>query len=206
MPISVTPDNSHSIPDSFEDEAGASFGDKARVSASTAALMSELGMPFEMTEEDEKKAQALFRGVDSSKKQHSNPPDLYEAPVAVRLTALLSEYDKLIISHASQARTYIMNRLLDLSACGDAKYELRALELLGKMSDVGAFTEKSELIVTHRSSEDLKAAIESKLKNLLLVAKGGATDVKVNDVHEELGLIDVTATEIKEEHRADNPG
>ena len=196
MPLTVEPDSNVPIPDSLEDQVASSFAENARVAASTATLMSELGLPFEMTEEDEKKAQALFRSVDTNKKNQNNPPDLYNGAVAIRLQALLSEYDKNIVADATQARTYIMNRLLDLSACGDTKHELRALELLGKMSDIGAFTEKSEITITHKTSDDLRKAIEDKLKRLLLVNTANAEDAKVNKVEEELGLIEVQAKEV----------
>lgn len=195
MPLSITPDSDHLLPDSFEDQVASSFAENARVAASTAALMSELGLPFEMTEEDEKKAQQLFRAVDSTKKSQNNPSELYNGSVAMRLQALLTEYDKAIVADAAQARTYIMNKLLDISDCGDTKHELRALELLGKMSDIGAFTEKSEITVTHKTSDDLKKAIEDKLKRLLLVNTSNVEDAKPK-AEEELGLIEVEAKEI----------
>lgn len=208
MPLSITPDSDHPLPDSFEDQVASSFAENARVAASTATLMSELGLPFEMTEDDEKKAQALFRSVDTTKKNKKdkthNPADLYDAPVAIRLQALLSEYDKAIVADASQARTYITNRLLDISACGDPKHELRALELLGKMSDIGAFTEKSEITITHKTSDDLRKAIEDKLKRLLLTNTSDVQDIKPK-AEEELGLIEVEATEKVENADADQP-
>lgn len=205
MSLTVVPDSNVPLPDSYQDQVASSFAENARVAASTATLMSELGLAFEMTEEDEKKAQALFRAVDSTKKSQNNPKDMYQAPVAVRLSALLSEYDKAIISDAAQARTYIMNRLLDLSACGDTKHELRAIELLGKMSDIGAFTEKSEITVTHKNSEDLKKAIEDKLKKMLLVRSSDAQDVKPK-AEEELGLIEAQVREVVEDDdSADQP-
>jgi hypothetical protein len=202
MNLSITPDSNHPLPDSFEDQVASSFAENARVAASTATLMSELGLPFEMMEDDEKRAQALFRTVDSTKKSQNNPPDLYNGAVAVRLQALLSEYDKAIVADAAQARTYILNKLLDISACGDTKHELRALELLGKMSDIGAFTEKSEITVTHKTSDDLRKAIEDKLKRLLLTKTSDVEDVKPS-AEEELGLIEIQAKEIDETENAD---
>jgi hypothetical protein len=206
MPLSITPDSDHPLPETFEDQVASSYAENARVAASTATLLSELGMPFEMTEEDEKKAQSLFRSVDTTKKVQNNPQQLYDAPVAIRLQALLSEYDKAIVADAAQARTYITNRLLDISACGDTKHELRALELLGKMSDIGAFTEKSEITITHKTSDDLRKAIEDKLKRLLLMNTANAEEVRPR-AEEELGLLDieVEAKEIGDSEDADQP-
>jgi hypothetical protein len=204
MLLSITPDSAHPLPDSYDDQVASSFGENARVAASTAALLSELGMPFEMTEDDEKKAQALFRSVDTTKKTQNNPPDLYNGAVALRLSALLSEYDKAIVADAAQARTYITNKLLDISACGDTKHELRALELLGKMSDIGAFTEKSEITITHKTSGDLRKAIEDKLKRLLLANTQDVEEAKPS-TEEELGLIEVEAREVDGSDGADKP-
>lgn len=204
MTLSITPDSAHPLPDSYDDQVASSFSENARVAASTAALLSELGMPFEMTEEDEKKAQALFRSVDTTKKTQNNPAQLYESPVAVRLSALLSEYDKAIVADAAQARTYILNKLLDISDCGDTKHELRALELIGKMSDIGAFTEKSEITITHKTSSDLRKAIEDKLKRLLLSNTQDVEDTRPS-AEEELGLIEVEAHEVDGGGGADKP-
>ena len=142
-----------------------------------------------MTEEDEEAARKLFAEVDKKRKPNQpasavNPPSLYQGNVALKLGALLNEYDKRVVLDATQARTYIMNRLLEISACGEAKTELRALELFGKMSDVGAFTEKSEVTITHRTSGDIKEVLKEKITRLL------ATDVEdvTPKLAEELGI------------------
>lgn len=193
MTISISPTNEHPLPQDFKDEIGASLQENARVAASTAALMNELGMPFEMTDEDERAARELFKQVDVKKgrkvpPESYNPPSLYTGAVAIKLSALLNEYDKRVVLDATQARTYIMNRLLEISSCGDTKNELRALELMGKMSDVGAFSEKSEITITHRTSDDLKNAIQQKIQRLL---SGSTIDVTpTRSIEEELGLLD----------------
>ena len=170
--LNIVPDTEHPIPKNYDEEAADSLQANARVAANTATLMFELGMPFEMTEEDEKAAEKLFSQFDAKKKKGQdpnavNPPELYQGNVALKLGALLNEYDKRVILDATQARTYIMNRLLELSSCGEVRSELRALELMGKMSDIGAFTEKSEVTITHRSSGDLKLVLQEKLQKLL---------------------------------------
>jgi len=66
-----------------------------------------------------------------------------------------------------QLRTYITNRLVEISGCGNTKDELRALELLGKISDVGLFVEKSEINITTTSPAQIEHAIKEKLNRLL---------------------------------------
>jgi len=191
MTISITPDFEHPVPKSFKDNNADTLRENARVAARTAAMLVELGMPFEMTKEDEEAAQKLFQEFDKNKgaeKEGHNPPALYDGSVSIKLAALLNEYDKQVVTDAVQVRTFITNRLLELSSCGDAKNELRALELLGKMSDIGAFTEKTEITITHRTSEDLRKAIEDKIHRLL---GGDVIDVKPVSVVEELGLVEM---------------
>jgi hypothetical protein len=42
---------------------------------------------------------------------------------------------------------------------------LKALELLGKASDL--FTERSEITITHKTSDELKAAIKARIQLLM---------------------------------------
>jgi len=203
MTTPITPTMTNAVPDNLSDELAPSFQENARVAASTAALMAELGMPFEMTEEDEKLAHDLFKQVDVKKKHNTphdsfNPPNLYQGNVALKLSALLNEYDHRVILDSTQARTYITNRLLEISSCGDAKQELRAIELLGKLSDVGAFAEKSEITITHRTSDDLKNVIADKIQKLLLQQQNKTIDITPDDsLERELGLIeDVEVTDV----------
>lgn len=198
MTLNIVPTQDHPLPSNLSEQIGASLQENARVAATTAALMNELGMPFEMTEEDEDAARKLFAQVDTKKKsdkQAVNPPALYQGGVALKLSALLSEYDHRIVLDAAQARTYITNRLVEISSCGDTKSELRALELLGKMSDIGAFTDKSEITITHRSANDLKQVIHEKISRLL---QGNVVDVPVKNISDELGLDDDESAGITE--------
>ena len=188
--LNVTPTDDYPLPSNTAEQVAPTLQENARIAANTASIMSELGMPFEMTEADEEEARKLFAEVDKKKgggkkTQSVNPPALYQGNVALKLSALLTEYDHKVVLDATQARTYIMNRLLEISSCGDTKQELRALELMGKMSDIGAFTEKSEVTVTHRTSGDLKQILQEKITRLL---NSAVVDVEARDVKKELGL------------------
>ena len=183
--IQITPDLSHPVPSTFADEVSPSLKKNVRAMADTAAVVLELGyMPFEMTQEDEEAARKLFQEFDTKKTEDANPPELYQGNVAIKLSALLSMYDKQIVNDAVQLRTYITNRLLEVSNCGCTKYELRALELLGKMSDVGVFTEKSEISIVHKSADDLRVAIADKISKLL---GSDIVEVEAVSVYDELG-------------------
>jgi hypothetical protein len=63
-------------------------------------------------------------------------------------------------------RHTVTNKLILETENPDAKIRIRALELLGKISDVGLFSEKSEVTITHQSTDDLKAKLRKKLEKL----------------------------------------
>ena len=56
---------------------------------------------------------------------------------------------------------------MEIANCGDPRYELKALELLGKHSDIGIFTERSEITVNYKDADDLEKAIKDRVKRLL---------------------------------------
>ena len=80
---------------------------------------------------------------------------------------LIKKFDFQAFADIQQARTFITNKLIQISDCGDPKVELRALELLGKHSDIGLFTERSEITVHHKNSSDLENSIRERIKILL---------------------------------------
>jgi hypothetical protein len=72
------------------------------------------------------------------------------------------------------------------------------LELLGKISDVGLFAEKTEVTVTHQSTDDLRNKLRGKLEKLVEpVVSADIEDADYEDIvlngevlnlDEELGL------------------
>ena len=130
----------------------------------------------------------------------SLPSNIFNSPTAIKIAAILSEYDKNIIRDAAQIRTYVTNKLIELSHSGNPKDELRALELLGKVSDVGLFVEKSEIQIKHTSSDSLEHIIKDKINRIL-----GRDNVEIEDaVYEEEIEEDEEEIEEDEEEVIDN--
>jgi len=200
--VPVEPDKDHPLPDTFRDETGETFHENVNIAANPAVLLSGLGMPFEMTDEDAAKAQELFQNVATHKNTAKPPVELKKSGVVLALSEYVKEYGNAVVANSLETRNIIHTRLLQISQCGDPRHELKALELLGKMSDVGAFTEKSELVITHKTADDLKEAIKEKISRLL---HSDVIDVEsVSDgLEEELNLSEIPeeeeAQEVKEE-------
>lgn len=91
-----------------------------------------------------------------------------KTPAAVQHTvAMLSAYDWDFVEQAKQIRGYVVAKITDETTHPDARIRLRALELLGKVTEVAAFTERSEVVHKSASSEELDNRLRERLKKLL---------------------------------------
>jgi len=104
----------------------------------------------------------------------------------------LSEFSHSIVESSVQIRHLVTNKLIEETENPDPRVRIRALELLGKISDVGLFSEKTEVTVTHQSTDDLKLKLRSKLAKLVNPDENEDEVViiegEVIDVDEELGI------------------
>jgi PHP family Zn ribbon phosphoesterase len=100
---------------------------------------------------------------------------------------MLQEYNSQIVADAAELRQVTINKLLDLTMCGDPRIEIKATELLGKVSDVGLFTEKTEITVTYNSVSDIDNAIKDKIRKMMRLHAQEVTTIDL-DVEKELGL------------------
>jgi hypothetical protein len=66
-----------------------------------------------------------------------------------------------------QIRLLVTNKLILDSESPDDRTRLRALEMLGKITDVGLFTEKSEITYKTKSDEELDEELEKRIQSIL---------------------------------------
>lgn len=135
-----------------------------RVAAALAALADTDSLPFpdEIDDNDRELAREIFSG-----NRHASDTDLSSPAVVTHIAALLSEYDKVVVQSAAQMRTYITNRLILESNNPDPRVRLKSLEMLGKISDVGLFTDKSEVTLRHRPTEELEQLLRERLTKVI---------------------------------------
>lgn len=85
-----------------------------------------------------------------------------------RVVGMLSSYDWQFVEESQRIRGFIVTKLLEeAEEHPDAKVRLRALELLGKVTDVGLFSERIEVKKTDISDADLDAQIKAKLEKFV---------------------------------------
>jgi len=89
-------------------------------------------------------------------------------PASLRaLDRSLKEFGQNVVESSTQLRHYVTNKLIEESDNPDPRIRVRALELLGKISDVGLFADKTEVTITHQTTSDLKEALRAKLERLV---------------------------------------
>lgn len=172
---------------------------KERIEAAcnTALQLSEHGLEIKPNGDDELITSAIVAAYaedpEKVSKTATNKRVAKMTPASLIMTNnILQEFGSQVAESAVQIRHLVTNKLLLESEHPDAKIRIRALELLGKISDVGLFAEKSEVTVTHQSTDDLRAKLRSKLEKLVnppveaedaIILDGEEIDVDV-----ELGL------------------
>jgi hypothetical protein len=113
-------------------------------------------------------------------------------PATLLLTdRILKDFGHSVVKSATQVRHLVTNKLIEETENPDPRIRIRALELLGKISDVGLFAEKSEVTITHQTSDDLKEKLREKLARLVNpeeVEDAVMLDGDYIDVDKELGL------------------
>ena len=122
-----------------------------------------------------------------------------ETPQAVRhLTSMLTAYDWEFIQQAKELRGYAVAKILEECEHPTASIRLKALALLGKVTEVGLFTEKIEVKKTDMTEDEVDRKLKEKLAKFMDV-----TDVQPI---EDIDVIDVVATPTPPEEDTETPG
>ena len=171
MAITIIPIANIPLPDDFESEEPTTFDEKVKVAAKTAQVLSEAGAVIPVSTAEKKEAEEIFKNytnpdvtppLNAATKQSLNVPATVQ-----HLYAMLSDYDHQVVEEAVQLRRFVTNKLIEDAGLSDPRHRLKALELLGKISDVGLFSEKTEITVKNLSQEDLESQIKAKMYKIL---------------------------------------
>tara|TARA_R110000824_G_scaffold390222_1_gene586604 strand:- start:6219 stop:6800 length:582 start_codon:yes stop_codon:yes gene_type:complete len=155
----------------------------------------KLGLELDPSKEDKdvaaKLSMAYAEDPEKTSKKVSSKKAATLTPASLLMTnSILQEFGRSVADNAVQIRHMVTNKLILETDNPDPRVRIRALELLGKISDVGLFAEKSEVTITHQSTEDLKNRLRSKLAKLVNPEVDDAIiiDGEAMDVNSELGI------------------
>ena len=183
----------------FEPEVHASLQDftpleKAEVSAAVDAKINTLDWLKEQgvvdstqlaTELESKAARESFASIVSAKPPEITHQALAEVktPAAVQhLVGMLTAYDWEFVQQAKELRGYAVAKILEEVENPSASIRLKALGMLGKITEVGLFTEKIEVKKAELSDDELDQRIKDKLNRFMdvvdvLTPKDDITDL-----------------------------
>jgi hypothetical protein len=169
MPVNVEPTNEYPTPKGPPRKTTATHSDALRAKSNTALLLKELGGPIETTPEEDAEAAELFKNVDgqdpSKEVREKQNAALAQPGIALALGGYITHYDQQVVHDKVQLRNIAINRLLEMSQDDDQKIAIKAVELIGKASDL--FTEHQEITITHKNSAELQDEIRKRIHMLM---------------------------------------
>lgn len=108
-----------------------------------------------------------------------------QLPEEVRASvAMLSQYQWEFVKQAEELRSMAVSKIVKETDHPDARIRLKALDMLGKVTEVALFTERVEVKKTDLSDAELEARIKEKLGRYM--GKADIVDVDAIDLDKEL--------------------
>ena len=183
--VNVEPTKEKALPYDTDDEIAPTLLEQLAVAGNTVEMQVALGASLNLSEEDAAREKELLEAVLRKQK----PDGLKKPNTAFAAASFLRTYGAQLGLDVSGARAAITNKLMEIANCGEIRFELKALELLGKHSDIGLFTSRSEITINYKNPEDLEKAIKERVKRLLNADVIDVTPVGL-DLDDELGIFD----------------
>jgi hypothetical protein len=150
---------------------------------STSDWLKEMGVPDAETavsELEKQQARETFSALTTASPintQHELVSKI-ETPAAVRhLVGMLTAYDWEFVHQAKELRGYAVAKLLEDCENPNANIRLKALGLLGKVTEVGLFTEKIEVKKTDMTEDEIDKRLKEKLAKFMDVSDAEVTDI-----------------------------
>jgi hypothetical protein len=130
-----------------------------------------------------------------------------KTPAAVRhLVGMLTAYDWEFVQQAKEIRGYTVSKLLEECENPNANIRLKALGLLGKVTEVGLFTEKIEVKKTDLTEDEIDRKLKEKLAKFMDIEDADVTDVEdVSQKSENLNTSDERVQENAKNKHDDQP-
>ena len=150
---------------------------------STNDWLKEMGAPDAekaVSELEKQQARETFSAMTTAspiQKQHELVAQI-ETPAAVRhLVGMLTAYDWEFVHQAKELRGYAVAKLVEECESPNPNIRLKALGLLGKVTEVGLFTDKIEVKKTDMTEDEIDKRLKEKLAKFMDVSDAEVTDI-----------------------------
>ena len=181
--IRVVPEVTIPIPVDLTPQEAKTLHERAKAAFKTAEFL--IAMGHEVTKE------GMMANQKEAARQFTNSPIAgrrpFNAETAIWMDDLLQRYNNAIVEDTIRLKTYVTTRLVEESDGDKAADRLRALESLGKLSQLGMFADKLEISVNTKSTDELKEELAKKLSRYM----GTAEEVKTTIAKETAQVIDL---------------
>lgn len=165
----------------------------------TADWLGELGVTedTDSTKQEQAAARNAFKALnfDADDSKQRKALVAIKTPAAVQhLTGMLTAYDWNFIEQAKELRGYTVSKILEETKHPDARIRLKALQMLGNVTEVALFTERVEITKKDASEEEVERRLRERLSKFLSPEDGATvTDVtpttRANDLDDEIGEV-----------------
>lgn len=169
-------------PSAFVPATKAPVQDILEAQVATSDWLSELGATKgeEVDEEVERQsARDAFNALNFNKDDDAQRVALasIKTPAAVQhLTGMLTAYDWDFIHQAKELRGYAVAKIMEETKHPDARIRLKALQMLGNVTEVALFTERVEVTKKDASEEEIERRLRQRLEKFLSPEK--VVDIK----------------------------
>lgn len=158
---------------SFEKLDDATPSDTLSAQVATEQWLAEMGVDDDEVVANQHQTQAARKAFNAvatnanTAEQKANLAEL-KSPAAVRhLTGMLAAYDWQFIDMAQEIRGYTVAKLVEETKSTNANIRLKALIALGKVTEVGLFTEQIEVKKIEMSDAEVEQRIKDKLAKFM---------------------------------------
>jgi hypothetical protein len=170
------------MPDAFVPMTKATPAQTIDAQVATSDWLKDLGLDDDkvQTEAETQTARAAFVTLTTG----STPASIQSAltniqtPKAVQhLVGMLTAYDWEFVNQAKELRGYAVAKILEDCENPNANIRLKALGLLGKVTEIGLFTEKIEVKKTDMTEAEIDQRLKEKLAKFMDVSDADVTDI-----------------------------
>ena len=116
-------------------------------------------------------------------------PDAPVAPTtpgaAKALDKLLRRFDYTLANSTNKMRQYVLFKLFELAENEDPRLQIKAVEMLGKVSEIGLFTTKVEVAAADKPTGDLETELNELMSTYSLGGELGSIDASYAQISDE---------------------
>jgi hypothetical protein len=154
----------------------------------TVKWLEELGAPSDAdvdAKAEQKVAREAFTALnfDADSSAQKKALVAIKTPAAVQhLTGMLTAYDWDFIHQAKELRGYCVARIVEETNNPNANVRLKALQMLGNVTEVALFTERIEVTKKDASEEEIESRLRERLSKFITAIPASSQPAEVIDV------------------------